>query len=618
MNWIEYRITQAKTGKTTELDLNSGFSYPPTGPADVLTKLPREILDLKHLTKLDLSGHGLKTLPPEICQLENLRELNLDANVEITLPEELGRLPHLRRLSLGSVKSAVNFPFSRLRTLESLKLFGTPLKALPEEILALENLAELDLRWSPFEVFPKDLKRLRSLRSLSFGMYACDVLAPGDLARLARDVTLKDIDLYSVSNPDVLEEISEFSMLEKLTLRDVRLEAIPEGWLRLPLRSLSLRGREPQAEIKNIAAISRLAQLKELTLSRTQLGEAMSTILKLKQLATLRLDHVGLSGFPGELVESSELENLSLTGAGIAEVPKSIGRLQKLKTLNLSDNPIRELPEEIGSLQGLTSLWLYGTRLEGLPQAVRKLKALTRINLGNAPLRRWPDELNELTALEWVGLENTGITEIPAAAIRSLPLLKRLAVSENLITVPPPEIVARGTAAIQGYFRALEESKTSRLYEAKMIVVGEGDVGKTCVARKLVDPDFDIEQNRDKIATTPGIAIEDWRVETDVTKSFRVNIWDFGGQEIYRVIPEIASYYGMISHLDEQIGRMLGTPDETGLARNTIVVFSADNGLAVGCHGLLGKSSISTRKDHAVPGPGPREGALSYWATSSR
>lgn len=54
----------------------------------------------------------------------------------------------------------------------------------------------------------------------------------------------------------------------------------------------------------------------------------------------------------------------------------------------------------------------------------------------------------------------------------------------------------------------------------------------------------------------------------------------------------IAAYYAMITHLDEQIGRVLNKLEEKGLAENTIIVFAGDNGLAVGQHGLMGKQNL--------------------------
>ncbi|MFN0111422.1 MAG: sulfatase/phosphatase domain-containing protein [Blastocatellia bacterium] len=48
----------------------------------------------------------------------------------------------------------------------------------------------------------------------------------------------------------------------------------------------------------------------------------------------------------------------------------------------------------------------------------------------------------------------------------------------------------------------------------------------------------------------------------------------------------------MITHLDEQIGRVLAALEKSGQADNTIIIFAADNGLALGSHGLLGKQSV--------------------------
>ena len=54
----------------------------------------------------------------------------------------------------------------------------------------------------------------------------------------------------------------------------------------------------------------------------------------------------------------------------------------------------------------------------------------------------------------------------------------------------------------------------------------------------------------------------------------------------------IAAYYAMITHLDEQIGRVIQKLEEKGMLDNTIIVFSGDNGLAVGQHGLMGKQNL--------------------------
>lgn len=62
----------------------------------------------------------------------------------------------------------------------------------------------------------------------------------------------------------------------------------------------------------------------------------------------------------------------------------------------------------------------------------------------------------------------------------------------------------------------------------------------------------------------------------------------------------IADYFGMISDLDEKIGEMLALLGRKGMAENTIVVYTADHGLALGQHGLLGKQNLY---DHSIRVP---------------
>ncbi|MEN8118648.1 MAG: sulfatase-like hydrolase/transferase, partial [Bacteroidota bacterium] len=65
-------------------------------------------------------------------------------------------------------------------------------------------------------------------------------------------------------------------------------------------------------------------------------------------------------------------------------------------------------------------------------------------------------------------------------------------------------------------------------------------------------------------------------------------------------------YYAIISHMDEQIGRIIRHLKETGQDKNTYIIFSADHGLSVGHHGLVGKQNMydhSMRVPMVVVGP---------------
>jgi len=75
----------------------------------------------------------------------------------------------------------------------------------------------------------------------------------------------------------------------------------------------------------------------------------------------------------------------------------------------------------------------------------------------------------------------------------------------------------------------------------------------------------------------------------------------------------LADYYGLITHLDNRIGDIIEALKKNGLFENTIIVYAADNGLAIGSHGLLGKQNLyehSMKVPLLISGPGIPEGQV--------
>jgi len=72
----------------------------------------------------------------------------------------------------------------------------------------------------------------------------------------------------------------------------------------------------------------------------------------------------------------------------------------------------------------------------------------------------------------------------------------------------------------------LAQEEKRPLNEGKLILVGRGEVGKTSIVRRLLDDDFRGDESK-----TQGINISSWPLECS-TETYRLNIWDFGGQEI--------------------------------------------------------------------------------------
>ena len=63
----------------------------------------------------------------------------------------------------------------------------------------------------------------------------------------------------------------------------------------------------------------------------------------------------------------------------------------------------------------------------------------------------------------------------------------------------------------------------------------------------------------------------------------------------------LAEYYAIITHLDDQIGKVITTLKASGKYENTLIVFAGDSGLAVGNHGLIGKQSVYDEDGIHIP-----------------
>jgi len=73
----------------------------------------------------------------------------------------------------------------------------------------------------------------------------------------------------------------------------------------------------------------------------------------------------------------------------------------------------------------------------------------------------------------------------------------------------------------------------------------------------------------------------------------------------------IAAYFGLVTFLDDNIGKILRALEDTGLARNTRIIYSTDHGDNLGTRGLWGKSTMY-EESAGIPlilaGPGVPEG----------
>lgn len=201
---------------------------------------------------------------------------------------------------------------------------------------------------------------------------------------------------------------------------------------------------------------------------------------------------------------------LELRDQQLTILPTEIIQLTQLAKLDLSENLLTNLPPEIGELICLKSLDLSYNKLTSLPVEIGQLTGLKVLNISNNKLDSLPPEIGRLKKLEelyWDG---------------------------NPLKLMPPEILKQGTKAVLAYLQAQLRTRGIQQWVSKLLVVGEGGVGKTQLLRRLRGEDFDSQE-----LTTHGIEIKALTLEHPSEQqdgkpiNMRLNTWDFGGQEIY-------------------------------------------------------------------------------------
>jgi len=102
-----------------------------------------------------------------------------------------------------------------------------------------------------------------------------------------------------------------------------------------------------------------------------------------------------------------------------------------------------------------------------------------------------------------------------------------LPISPEILGVPELYKDPGAVEDIFNYLRQLRSGEVRPLNEAKLILVGQGSVGKTSLIKKLVHNRYNPTEPQ-----TDGLNVEPWEIQVN-SKEIRLNVWDFGGQEIY-------------------------------------------------------------------------------------
>ena len=263
----------------------------------------------------------------------------------------------------------------------------------------------------------------------------------------------------------------------------------------------------------------------ELDLSGQELTELPVEIGKLKQLESLILGKK-VEGY--EKVGNRYLEKVS--GNNLKTLPLELLDLPNLRKLDISGNPLESIPDVVTQILHLEELILIRVELTEIPDAIANLTNLTQLILYNNQITQIPEAIANLTNLTQLILYNNQITQIPEA-IESLPELETLDLRGNPLPISP-EILGSfdrvgSVKKIFNYLQLLRSGEVRPLNEAKLLLIGQGSVGKTSLIERLIRNKYDKNQSQ-----TDGLNVETWNVQVN-SKDIRLNVWDFGGQEIY-------------------------------------------------------------------------------------
>nr|WP_263432590.1 COR domain-containing protein [Nostoc sp. MS1] len=258
----------------------------------------------------------------------------------------------------------------------------------------------------------------------------------------------------------------------------------------------------------------------------TELPEAIASLSGLQRLD---LSKNQLTELPEWLGHLTKLKELHVWGNPLTTLPAQISELLDLETFSFNSSEITELPATVFQLKSLKWLDISGyENLAVLSKAIENLSKLENLHLTSSKVTNIPEEVGSLINLKTLDLSNNNLTDIPTS-LAQLEYVEQLELNGNPLNPDLAAAYNQGFEAVRQYLRAKAEAQVT-LNEAKLILIGEGEVGKSCLLGALRGDKW-----VDGRPTTHGIEIKPVIVtDPDTGTEITLNGWDFGGQRVYR------------------------------------------------------------------------------------
>ena len=213
----------------------------------------------------------------------------------------------------------------------------------------------------------------------------------------------------------------------------------------------------------------------------------------------------------------------------LTDLPPEIANLERLQRLDLDNNQLTALPPAITSLKSLRDLYLGGNQINALPPEIAGIASLRWLELLGNQLTALPPEVASLKSLLWLDLDNNQLTALPPE-ITSLEGLQDLRLNRNPLPRQYFKALKDGIGNLFSLLDGLgDEAETAPIHEAKLLVIGEGDVGKTWALAALRgdDPRREVGERNTTWGIDRGALPLPHPEAAAVTLQF--NTWDFGG-----------------------------------------------------------------------------------------
>ncbi len=263
---------------------------------------------------------------------------------------------------------------------------------------------------------------------------------------------------------------------------------------------------------------------KELDLSNLSLKQIPKSILKLTRIEKVKLNGNKLKKYPKELHNLKNLKEIDLSFNSLLELPNQILN-PKLEYLLIHNNSIKSIPDRLNLSESIKILDLSSNVIEKLPNKTSSFINLEELYLKNNRINKITANYGFLKNLKALDISNNLLKSLPSSLINLKELIDNggLFIEGNQLNIPP-EIISQGL--VETIYYVLNEDKIL-FNEAKMLILGEGNVGKSALVNRLKNDIF-----IDDTSMTRGINIEKWKIVTNDNTDIKINIWDFGGQEI--------------------------------------------------------------------------------------